>query len=367
MATSESKILIVDDTPENIDVLDNMLRDMYETSVAINGRQAIKLTKKIIPDLILLDIMMPEMDGFETCRQIKEDKHLRAIPVIFLTAKDSAEDIVKGFQLGAVDYVTKPFNLAELKARIMTHLDLKMSHEKIARQKQAYMELVHILCHDLANPVGAMREFCKLALSGDVDFQYALDISRKMADQSLDIINLVRRMGRLDEKGIQLEPVNLLMAINTSLKTLQTQIAKKQIKIAVNISASVNVWAESDSLSSSVLNNILTNAIKFSNDHSAVDIDCEEKDGKIFVTLKDNGVGMPEKIKEKLFQVNAQTSRPGLNGEKGTGFGMPLVKKFMLHYGGAISVESNDISDSTEQHGTIVTLDFIGGTLPNPA
>jgi len=367
MNTEDNTILIVDDTPENIDVLDNMLRDLYETSVALNGRQAIKLAQKIVPDLILLDIMMPEMDGFETCRRIKEDEQLRAIPVIFLTAKDSSEDIVKGFQLGAVDYVTKPFNVAELKIRIATHLDLKKAREKIARQKQDYMELVHVLCHDLQNPVGAIMGLCELSLSDGVEAKRALEICKQAADQSLNIIKLVRDMGKIDEKGINLEPVNLAAALSSSLKILQVKIAAKELDIAVNVPSSVMVWAETYSLSTSVFNNILTNAIKFSENGSVIEVGCEEKDGKIVVSFKDSGVGMPVGIKEKLFQVNAKTSRSGLNGEEGTGFGMPLVKKFMLHYGGNISVESTDIKDEPENNGTIITLDFVEGDSPKPA
>jgi len=120
-----ARILIVDDVKKNIQVLGNILKkEEYQINVAMNGIQALKLVNKVVPDLILLDVMMPEMDGFETCKNLKASSKTRDIPVIFLTAKTEVEDIVKGFELGAVDYVTKPFNLIHLLRNIKTILAL---------------------------------------------------------------------------------------------------------------------------------------------------------------------------------------------------------------------------------------------------
>ncbi|MCK4464557.1 MAG: response regulator, partial [Bacteroidales bacterium] len=132
-----SMVLIVDDTPKNIQVIGSILMEQkYRISVAKNGREALKVVKDVKPDIILLDIMMPELDGFETCKQLKESPETRDIPVIFLTAKIETEDIVKAFELGAVDYVIKPFNAKELLVRVNTHLDLKYAHEKIKKSEQ---------------------------------------------------------------------------------------------------------------------------------------------------------------------------------------------------------------------------------------
>src|SRR4051794_38601547 len=119
------RILIVDDTPANVHALVAIMRTKgYQISVAVNGRQALEVVARTQPDLILLDVMMPEMDGFETCRQLKASDQWRQIPVIFLTAKTEVSDIVQGFELGAVDYVAKPFNAHELLARVNTHLTM---------------------------------------------------------------------------------------------------------------------------------------------------------------------------------------------------------------------------------------------------
>ena len=124
-AATDTRILIVDDTPANIQALAAILKSKgYQISAATNGRQAIEVLARMQPDLILLDVMMPEMDGFETCRRLKETEQWRDIPVIFLTAKTETADIVQGFELGAVDYVAKPFNAHELLARVNTHLTM---------------------------------------------------------------------------------------------------------------------------------------------------------------------------------------------------------------------------------------------------
>ncbi|MBN2297644.1 MAG: response regulator [Deltaproteobacteria bacterium] len=119
------KILIVDDEPANIKVLGEMLMYDYQISFASNGPEAIELAKSNLPDLILLDIVMPEIDGYNVCRQLKEDESTEKIPVVFITAKNAEEDEKKGFDLGAVDYITKPFSLSVVQARVKTHLELK--------------------------------------------------------------------------------------------------------------------------------------------------------------------------------------------------------------------------------------------------
>ncbi|MCE0484518.1 MAG: response regulator [Methylacidiphilales bacterium] len=131
---AENRILIVDDTPANIQTLTATLKEKgYQISVALNGKQALEVLTRVVPDLILLDVMMPEMDGFETCQRIKASEKWSQIPIIFLTAKTETDDIVRGFELGAVDYVAKPFNAHELLARVHTHLTIDRLHRENER------------------------------------------------------------------------------------------------------------------------------------------------------------------------------------------------------------------------------------------
>src|SRR5262245_9470837 len=141
----KSRVLVVDDTPANIQMLSTTLKgEGYQVSVATNGKQALEVSARVHPDLILLDVMMPEMDGFETCRRLKADEHSRQIPVIFLTAKTETADIVQGFELGAVDYVAKPFNAHELLARVSTHLTMDELRRSLAA-KNAELARAHEL------------------------------------------------------------------------------------------------------------------------------------------------------------------------------------------------------------------------------
>jgi CheY-like chemotaxis protein len=132
MEEKKSTILIVDDTSENIKMLALILeKNGYEIAIAINGNAALKFCEHYKPDLILLDIMMPEMDGYEVCELLKKSKETKEIPVIFITAKVDKTDVVKGFEVGAVDYITKPFFSEELLARIKVHIDLKKAYDEI--------------------------------------------------------------------------------------------------------------------------------------------------------------------------------------------------------------------------------------------
>lgn len=139
-------ILLVDDMPKNLQVLGNILsEDEFDIAIATDGSQALKIINEIKPDLILLDIIMPEIDGYEVCKKIKSSEETSGIPIIFITAKTETEDIVKGFSLGAVDYVTKPFNSVELLARVKTHIELKLARDRqeelIASLKEALAEV----------------------------------------------------------------------------------------------------------------------------------------------------------------------------------------------------------------------------------
>jgi len=171
-----SLILIVDDVPENLQVLGTILETKnYEIALASNGQQALDVIDDIQPDLVLLDIMMPELDGFEVCRRLKNSETTEKIPIIFLTAKTDTDDIVKGFELGAADYVTKPFNSSELLARVHTYLELKkVEHERIQKEKlQGIIEMAGAVCHELNQPMQVASTTSELLM---MEFQCSLTL-----------------------------------------------------------------------------------------------------------------------------------------------------------------------------------------------
>ncbi len=357
-------ILIVDDTARNIQVVGSILKESIDCNFAFarQGEQALDLAVKANPDLILLDIMMPGMDGFEVCRRLKNDSKTNMIPVIFLTAKTATEDIVTGFELGAVDYVTKPFNSAELLARVKTQLNLKLKNDLISRQNNERKELLHILCHDLAHPFASIisvLDYLKSNRNVDEKFRDELEDDLTMAaNNGLDIIELVKKLRALEEEKIKLkiERVNLKKAAHCSYMLLKQDFAEKDLDFVCDIDESLNVLTEETSFINSVLNNILSNAVKFSSEKTTVKVTTKKQDNFIVLIIEDTGIGMRKELASDIFDLSKATSRAGTRGEEGTGFGMPLVKKFIHLYNGKIEIDSRDVRDYPENSGTRVKL-----------
>jgi len=188
-------ILVVDDTPENIDVLVGILKADYKVKAAPNGEKALQVVAKNLPDLILLDIMMPVMDGFETCRRLKSDPVASEIPVIFLTAKTETEDIVKGFDYGAVDYLTKPFNPSELMVRVNTHLQLRRSKQELQSKNTQLQSLADKLSKYLSPDV------YQSIFTGDKDVK--LETERKPLTVFFsDIVQFTQQSERMEQNDL---------------------------------------------------------------------------------------------------------------------------------------------------------------------
>jgi CheY-like chemotaxis protein/two-component sensor histidine kinase len=363
---SKATILIVDDNPNNVQLLKAVMTMRgFDVLVAKNGLHALETVKTDLPDLILLDIMMPEMDGFEACQKLKESPTTTNIPIIFLTAKSHIDDIMKGFELGAVDYITKPFSSNELVARVEIHLKLKFSQETVIRQRNELREMVQILCHDLSNPLGAVISSFELSEYDPAYLDQNKHLILSYVRRQYEIIGLVRELRAIaEEKSVfSLSPVDVTKAVNESIETLQYQLARKNIKAVVSLEKNTYVLAEKVSLINSVLNNLLTNAIKFSYPDSIITVASQKKNGKVLISISDKGMGMPNDLKNKIYAIDRRNTRFGTMGEKGTGFGMPLVKKFVTEYGGTIDITSKDENDHPQDHGTRITLSLCSAAI----
>lgn len=348
-----SSILIVDDTPKNLQLVSTVLKaHVSQVFIAHNGERALQVVNKVPLDLILLDIMMPDLNGYEVCKKIKESSSTKDIPIIFLTAKTESDDIIKGFELGAVDYITKPFNQKELLARVYTHLELRQLMNK---QK----ELLHILCHDLNAPLASIITMLDIVEDYE-DFKVLLPDLKKVAKKGYDLIELVRKMRRMEEKNeeLNLETINLLDSLNESIFILKHNLNSKSIEIDLSVDKNTRVYAEKTSLINSVFNNIISNSIKFSYPNTKITIFSETTEESVILRIRDQGIGIPEMLLKDIFDPTKTTSRIGTNGEDGTGFGMPLIKKFMSSYGGMIDLSSIERNDTSNNHGTEVILTF---------
>jgi two-component system, sensor histidine kinase and response regulator len=358
MEENKLTILAVDDISTNLDILTDVLGTRYNVAVALDGASALEYLDTELPDLILLDVMMPGMDGYEVCRRVKSNKHSSSIPIIFLTAKNQPGDIIKAFELGAVDYVSKPFNPQELVARVNAHLDLKTAIDIIDGKNREQKELLHILCHDLANPFASILSVLNIAEDDYTLVADYVELLQTATKNGLEVIELVRKMRAVEEKPFELENIDLSDALGESISLLENRIIEKAIDVNVQISEKIFVRAERTSLINSVLNNILTNAIKFSQAGGKIDITTGLRDGTIDLMISDHGIGMPPTLVFDLFDISKATSRPGTSGESGTGFGMPLIRKFMIAYEGAINVSSKDLDEFPTDSGTTITLTF---------
>ena len=354
-------ILIVDDTPKNIQLLGEILsQEGYELTIAQDGQQALNSIEESLPDLILMDVMMPVMDGYEACQELKQRPETSEIPLIFLTAKTDTQDIIDGFNAGAVDYVTKPFQREELLARVRTHLALKEAQETANAQAKELKELVHILSHDLSNHIQSMIMVLHSTDGKPEAFFESRGFMKTMANNGKEIINMVRQMRAIAEgkMKMKLEPIDLGKAVDESVLSLSKYFAEKKIRPILELEEHLLVYAEKTSLVNSVINNLLTNAIKFSYSGSVVTIKSFVKEGRVMLEIQDQGTGIEKHLIEKLFDMNTPTTRAGTNNEKGTGFGMPLIEKFMHTYNGSIHIDSKPESTYPEDHGTSIQLSF---------
>ena len=365
----EERILIVDDTIANIQLLGEIIqKEGYQINVAQNGLKALEAVKAMPPDLILLDIMMPELDGYETCQRLKADPDTRDIPVIFLTAKGETEDLVEGFRLGAVDYLIKPFKTEELLARVNTHLQLRRALKQIEEQKSVLEnqndELIeaaklredvdHIVRHDLKTPLNAVISFPQLLLIQEnltESGKRFVNLIAESGHRMLSMINLSLDLFKM-ERGVyhfMPAPVDILKVF-TKIEMELGEIRKEknlQIKIGVAgrplIQEDTFIIFGEELLCYSMLANLIKNAIEASPEGESILIMVDKKESAT-ICIHNKGA-VPEEIRAKFF--NKFTT----SGKKiGTGLGAYSAKLIAENQGGQISM----ITSETE--GTTITI-----------
>ena len=346
-------LLLVDDTPANITILVDLLKHDYELKVATRGAQALQIcTNTPHLDLILLDVMMPEMDGYEVCQKLRASPATQGIPVIFLTAKTEVDDVVRGFEIGASDYVTKPFRPAELLARVRTHLMIRAQQREIAEKNTEMKEMLHIVCHDVANHFAVINMSLELlAMNPSAGPERYMPRITTAVRNGIGLTGLVRDMRKTEEKGLQLQPVPLRATMAEALLIAEGRLQEKQITVNQQL-PDLHVIAEQCALTNSVFSNVISNAIKFSHRGGRLDLTVQEEKDRIGVSLRDHGIGMPAEVVAHLFDVTKGHSRRGTAGEKGTGFGMPLMKKFVTLFGGQVEVITREAAAHPADHGT---------------
>ncbi|MHC1775500.1 MAG: response regulator [Lentimicrobium sp.] len=354
-------ILLVDDLPENLAVLGNTLRNEgYQIAIANNGQQAIKIAVSRKPDLVLLDVAMPEMDGLTASRLMKENPESENIPVIFLTARTDTSDVLRGFEAGAVDYITKPFKSAELLARVSTHIELKQSRDLIFRQKT---ELTHLLAtkdklfsiisHDLRSPFAGLLTMINIMVEGfdtyeKEELRVSMKLIRDTSEQMHTLMQNLLNWAKLQTSALEYKPTKLKLEslIRKSTDVLTLNSSKKGVQFNSEISDNFYVMADPDLLRI-ILHNLLVNAIKFSYSGGTIHISCASDQNSITISISDNGVGMTQSQRENLFNPGNYLSTAGTANEPGSGLGLILCKEMIEKMNGKIGVESWQGTGST--------------------
>ncbi|MPM39243.1 Sensor histidine kinase RcsC [bioreactor metagenome] len=360
---SEYTVLIVDDVDANVLLLKLLISKAgYKTLSAFNGRDALEVIMKENPDLVLLDIMMPIMDGHEVAKRLKEIPGKEELPIIFLSALNSTEDIVQGFKLGAADYVSKPFNKDELLTRINHQISLIHAKKTIERQTQELKKtiigrdkLYSVIAHDLRSPIASIRMVMEVLINGiskesvDPEMYDLLIMANRLTDDSFTLLdNLLKwtksQTGRLNT--VFQDDVDIMHLVTGVVEVFRGVARLKNIKI--NLSGTTNRVARIDiDMAKTALRNLLSNAVKFSYDNSEVDVFVREEEDRVVLDVHDNGAGISKEKQKLLFKTDTHFTSFGTGNEEGSGLGLLLCNEFVKRNGGNLRFTSEEGKGST--------------------
>jgi len=367
-------ILIVDDTPANIRILMETLKSDYKIKTAINGENALKsAVSKNRPDLILLDIMMPGINGFEVCRRLKENPETSDIPIIFITVKSHVEDETRGFELGAADFITKPFSAPVVKARVKTHLSLQTALQEAEKARKvaetserAKSDFFANMNHELRTPLNSIIGFSGLiagSKSLEPEHRKNLEIIRRNGEHLLGLINEVLDISRIDAGHISIKEkdTDLHNLMKHLENTMKLQVEKKGLYLKFDIHPGIPRHIKTDEVKlMQVLNNLVGNALKFAKKGGIyvrtrpdnIDYNKEKSRMRLFFEIEDTGPGIESEEQKTLFDPFIQ-SKSGLESGKGTGLGLSISQKIVQRMGGDLTISSKP------GHGSVFRFDII--------
>ena len=354
---SEYKILIVDDVMSNVLLLKVLLtNEKFAIATASNGRQALEQVEKENPDLVLLDVMMPDMSGFEVAQHLKSNPNTADIPIIFLTALNSTADIVKGFQVGANDFISKPFNKEVLIIRVTHQISLVAAKrlilsktEELQRTIAGRDKLYSVIAHDLRSPMGSIKMVLNMLILNLPSEKIGAEMYEllTMANQTTeDVFSLLDNLlkwtkSQIGKLNVVYQDVDLVEVTDGVIEIFSMVASLKKIRIHEMKPEKMMVNADIDMLKT-VVRNLLSNAIKFSKENSEVLVKMEEVDGMAVVSVQDYGCGISEEGQKKLLHTDTHFSTFGTNNEEGSGLGLLLCKDFVVKNGGKLWFTSKE-------------------------
>lgn len=346
------KILVIDDDRMNIRILSTILRsEGYSVTEGNNGEQALELYDQVSPDLVLLDVVLPGIDGFAVCREIRTRHKEDVAPIIFITAKTESDDIVEGLAAGGVDYLPKPFRRKESLARIRSHLQNKILLEQqkalveqLKTANQAKNKLLGMAAHDLRNPLASIRGLAEFLRDGTVGqlTPDQLDLANTIfetAQSMLSLLNELLDVATIEagELKVHKEPHNLAELVEKCVYLNNINAARKNTKIVYSPPLEAPIVRMDHAKIKQVMDNLLSNAVKYSPPGSTVHVRISGFHPAYTVAVQDEGPGIPENERHKLFKDFATLSSKPTGGEKATGLGLAICRKIIEAHRGAIT------------------------------
>ena len=368
-----ARLLLVDDVPANLDVLCALLEGAdYRISIAPDGAIALRLAAQTAPDLILLDVVMPEMNGFEVCRRLKQDPKTEHIPVIFITAENQTEGVVEGFEAGGVDYIAKPFQDAEVLVRVKTHLSLSrltreletkstaleeknqslneanealvVANQKIQEVSRYKSEFLARMSHDLRTPMNAIIGYTRILLRRTREVleerHYRnLENIEISANHLLNLINDILDLSKIEagRMEIQFQDVDLQQLVEECAMALSS-LLRDGVQLERQLE-DVEPLRTDPNLLRRVLMNLLSNAVKFT-EQGRIDLRLRSIEGDLEVVVADTGPGIPAAELPHIFDEFHRVEGGKKGGPEGTGLGLAIARKSVNLLGGRLAVES---------------------------
>ena len=374
-------ILVVDDNARNLQLISSVLgKAGYKINAVNSGEKALTYLQKRRPDIILLDIMMPGMNGFEVCKELKATEALCDIPVIFLTAKNDGNDLVEGFHAGAVDYITKPFNSEEVLVRLANHLKLRQAHYELEQKNAALLQaqqaseadaerlknlnaekdrFFSILAHDLRGPFSGYMGLTEVLANhaAELSQEEVLEYSGALHQAASNVYKLLLNLlewSRLQMGSLEFapKPLRIKEQLRETLSMAARLAADKEINFSYEIPEMLSAKVDGYMLES-IMRNLLTNAVKFTHPHGSIVVKAgsvaEDKTseeagelGEVYLEVNDTGMGIPPEMQEKLYRIDENVSRPGTQGEESTGLGLLLCRDMIVKNRGRLHLESEE-------------------------
>ena len=354
---AEFKLLVVDDVQTNVLLLKALLsKDGYGILVANNGQEALEVIRNENPDLILLDVMMPGMDGFEVAERLKSEEYRCEIPIIFLTALDDTQSIVNGFKLGAGDFISKPVRKEELMVRIKHQLSLVAARRIIEEKNEELRKTIagrdkmySVIAHDLRSPMASMKMLLNTIMMSvekdkiDPDIFDMLEMSNKTSEEVFSLLDNLLKWTKSQLGKLTVIPQKLdISGLADGVVEVMNSVAEvKHIKLIRTDHESFFVYVDIEMIKS-ILRNLISNAVKFSNPDSEIKVGIKAEDGKVIVSVTDSGKGIKKEDQHKLLKDSTHFTTYGTNSEEGSGLGLLLCRDFARKNGGELWFESEE-------------------------